>query len=171
MLMFRSERLDLERPALREAMAGAGAVLRGAVDAPLGVDDPLPTDAAARVVTAWALVHGFAMLQIDGRLDAIVHNLQDGNDAMALLDVILNAGGVFGTTSITSGGFMTWGDPGPGKWVTIYAHAGHVFSEIAGLRNDTGRYDTGSNAAESGPRWRLGPRPKTGFVVRHPPGL
>ena len=93
MLMFRSERLDLERPGLREAMNDASSVLRAAVGAPQESDAPLPTDGAARVVTAWALVHGFAMLQIDGRLDPIVRSLPGGMDAMALLDVILNAGG------------------------------------------------------------------------------
>jgi len=93
MLMFRSERLDLERPGLREAMSGASSMLRAAVGAPQEPDGILPTDGAARIVTAWALVHGFAMLQIDGRLDAIVRSLPEGMDAMALLDVILNAGG------------------------------------------------------------------------------
>jgi AcrR family transcriptional regulator len=101
MLMFRSERLDLERPGLREAMAGAWSVLRTAVGAPrepeaepeAEPDAPLPTDGAARIVAAWALVHGFAMLKIDGRLDAVVRSLPEGVDAMALLDVILNAGG------------------------------------------------------------------------------
>jgi AcrR family transcriptional regulator len=97
LLMFRSERLDLERPGLREAMSGALSVLRVAVGAPhvpdAGPDAALPTDGAARVVTAWALVHGFAMLKIDGRLDAIVHGLPEAMDAMALLDVILHAGG------------------------------------------------------------------------------
>jgi AcrR family transcriptional regulator len=93
MLMFRSERLDLKRPGLHGAMNDASSMLRGAVGAPQGLDAPLPTDGAARVVTAWALVHGFAMLQIDGRLDAIVHGLPEGMDAMALLDIILNAGG------------------------------------------------------------------------------
>jgi AcrR family transcriptional regulator len=101
MLMFRSERLDLERPGLREAMSGALSVLRGAVGAPQGADTeqgqaPAPTalaDGAARVVAAWALVHGFAMLKIDGRLDGIVHGLPEGMNAMVLLDVILDAGG------------------------------------------------------------------------------
>src|SRR5471030_71225 len=93
MLMFRSERLDLERPGLREAMSGASSMLRAAVGAPQEPDGILPTDGAARIVTAWALVHGFAMLQIDGRLDALVRSLPEGMDAMALLDVILNAGG------------------------------------------------------------------------------
>ena len=45
---------------------------------------------------------------------------------------------------------------------------GHVFLYVAGLRMDTGRYDTGPNAGESGPRWRLGPRPLAGFAVTTP---
>ena len=93
MLMFRSERLDLDRPGLREAMASASSVLRAAVGALQEPDAALPTDSAARIVTAWALVHGFAMLQIDGRLDGLVRSLPEGMDAMGLLDVILNAGG------------------------------------------------------------------------------
>jgi hypothetical protein len=74
-------------------MSDALSVLRAAVGAPQEPDAPLCTDGAARVVTAWALVHGFAMLQIDGRLDAIVQGLAEGMDAMSLLDVILKSGG------------------------------------------------------------------------------
>jgi hypothetical protein len=66
---------------------------------------------------------------------------------------------------------MYYGRPGPGRWVTIYANSGHVFLYMAGLRFDTARYDTGPNAGESGPRWRLGPRPLTGYAIRHPAGL
>jgi AcrR family transcriptional regulator len=93
LLMFRSERLDLERPNLRDAMASASTVLREAVGAQLDADDMLSTDGAARLVTAWSLVHGFAMLKIDGRLDSVVASLAGGLDAMDLLDVILKAGG------------------------------------------------------------------------------
>ena len=93
MLMFRSERLDLERPGLREAMSRASSVLRAAVGVPQEPDAMLPTYGAAQVVAAWALVHGFAMLKIDGRLNTIGHSLPEGIDAMALLDVILDAGG------------------------------------------------------------------------------
>ena len=32
---------------------------------------------------------------------------------------------------------MSWGEPGKGKWVTIYANDGHVFLEVAGIRFDT----------------------------------
>ncbi len=77
----------------------------------------------------------------------------------------------FGTAPWTSGQFMRYARPGPGRWITVYANAGHMFLVVAGLRFDTARYDRGPNAGESGPRWRLGPRPTTNFVVRHPPGL
>ncbi len=77
----------------------------------------------------------------------------------------------YGTAPGVSGSFMAWGRPGPGRWITIHANAGHMFLVVAGLRFDTARYDRGPNAGESGPRWRLGPRPMGNFVVRHPPGL
>lgn len=58
-----------------------------------------------------------------------------------------------------------FGKPGPGKWVTIYANAGHAFMVVAGLRFDTvGR-------ATHGSRWQAAPRSVSGFTVRHPPGL
>ncbi|SAL52710.1 TetR family transcriptional regulator [Caballeronia cordobensis] len=93
LLMFRSERLDIDRPNLREAMSAASSVVRVAVGAQPGPHDTLSADGAARLVTAWSLVHGFAMLKIDGRLDPIVASLSGGLDAMALLDVILKSGG------------------------------------------------------------------------------
>ncbi len=66
---------------------------------------------------------------------------------------------------MASGPMMTWGKPGPGKWVSIYANEGHAFMVVAGLRFDTsGRQRTGS-------RWQPAPRSTAGFTVRHPPGL
>lgn len=84
---------------------------------------------------------------------------------------VLWAAGAFGKAPAGSGTFMRYGKPGPGRWITVYANAGHMFLIVAGLRFDTARYDRGPNAGESGPRWRLGARPTTNFVVRHPPGL
>ena len=65
-----------------------------------------------------------------------------------------------------SSGLMRWGKPGPGKWITVYANAGHVYMEVAGVRFDT------SGAKATGSRWQndlRGRRP--GFVARHPAGL
>jgi hypothetical protein len=74
--------------------------------------------------------------------------------------------------------YVGWGDPGPGRWVTIYsttAPTDHVFIVIAGLRLDTSYKgtDTGPNRGEGGPRWRILDRIPTWahWSVRHPPGL
>jgi hypothetical protein len=66
----------------------------------------------------------------------------------------------------TSGTLMGFGKPGPGKWVTIFANAGHTFMVVAGLRFDTsGRQNTGT-------RWQpANARSYAGFTVRHPVGL
>jgi hypothetical protein len=74
--------------------------------------------------------------------------------------------------------YVNWGDPGPGRWVTIYATTAptdHVFVVIAGLRLDTSHHgtDTGPNRDEDGPRWRILDHIPTWahWSVRHPPGL
>ena len=35
---------------------------------------------------------------------------------------------------LASGPLMSWGQAGKGKWVTIYANAGHVYLVVAGVR-------------------------------------
>jgi hypothetical protein len=58
-----------------------------------------------------------------------------------------------------------FGRPGPGRWVTIYANAGHAWMIVAGLRFDT------SGRAQGGSRWTAQSRGTGGFTLRHPPGL
>jgi hypothetical protein len=74
--------------------------------------------------------------------------------------------------------YVSWGAPGPGRWVTIYATDAptpHVFIVIAGLRLDTSHNgtDVGPNRDENGPRWRILDQIPTwaSWSVRHPPGL
>nr|WP_246345609.1 peptidoglycan-binding protein [Conexibacter arvalis] len=64
--------------------------------------------------------------------------------------------------SMPSGGFMNWEQPGKGDWITIYAHGGHMYMVVAGLRFDT------SGAKPS--RWQTAMRSSSGFTVRHPAG-
>ena len=59
---------------------------------------------------------------------------------------------------------MTYGAPGPGKWITIHAGPGHMYMVVAGLRFDT-------SGANGGTRWQAEPRGMTGLQVRHIPGL
>jgi hypothetical protein len=88
--MFRSERLDLSRPALRAAIDASARVLSGAVGARRGekVEATLTLAQAASFVAAWSLVHGFAMLLLDGRLKPVLARLPAGVDAGALLSAI-----------------------------------------------------------------------------------
>lgn len=67
--------------------------------------------------------------------------------------------------SMASGGFMKWGAPGPGQWITVYANPGHMYMVVAGLRFDT------SGRARAGTRWQKDPRPTQRYVISHPPGL
>jgi hypothetical protein len=90
-----------------------------------------------------------------------------GYDCSGSLSFIFASAGLLNAT-LTSGEFMHYGDPGPGKWITIFAMSGHTFAYIAGLRFDT------VALAETGSRWSNRPadEPNLGsFVARHPPGL
>jgi cell wall-associated NlpC family hydrolase len=68
------------------------------------------------------------------------------------------------TSPMASGPFMSWGEPGPGQWITVYANAGHAYMVVAGWRFDTSNLGTGT-------RWTRAMRGNGGFVARHPPGL
>lgn len=67
---------------------------------------------------------------------------------------------------LTSGGLGDWGEPGPGRWITIYANEGHVFMTVAGVR-----YDTSGRSGVFGSRWNASSRGTGGFKVVHPKGL
>jgi peptidoglycan hydrolase CwlO-like protein len=87
-----------------------------------------------------------------------------GYDCSGSVSFVLNAGGLLSSPEV-SGWFESYGDAGPGQWVTIYANAGHVWMQIAGWRFDT------VALAEDGTRWSQGGGEYAGFVVRHPVGL
>ncbi|MFL5897142.1 MAG: hypothetical protein ACJ76D_01555 [Solirubrobacterales bacterium] len=88
-----------------------------------------------------------------------------GYDCSGAVSFALFGGGLI-PRPLASGELEHWGEPGPGKWITVYANAGHAFAEIAGLR-----WDTVGDEQGSGPRWHLAPASGAGFVARHPPGL
>ena len=90
-----------------------------------------------------------------------------GYDCSGSISYVFGAAGLL-SHSVTSGELENWGDPGPGKWITVFANAGHTFMYIAGLRFDT------VALAETGSRWsnRSADEPDLStFSVRHPPGL
>jgi hypothetical protein len=89
-------------------------------------------------------------------------------DCSGTISYVLGAAGLL-SSPISSTEFRSYGESGPGKWITIYAREGHTFAVIAGLRLDTTPYDryTGKWA----PRWQTVYRPPRGFEARHPVGL
>ena len=87
-----------------------------------------------------------------------------GYDCSGSVSYALHGGGLL-SSPLDSRGFMHWGEPGAGRWITVYATDGHAYMMVAGLRFDT------SGAGESGPRWRPEPAWERGFTARHPAGL
>jgi hypothetical protein len=87
-----------------------------------------------------------------------------GYDCSGTVSYVLHAAGLLKVARASSG-LMSYGERGTGEWITIYAHGGHAYMVIAGLRFDT------SGRGEEGPRWRLEPRSGRRFVKRHPAGL
>ncbi|HEV7615841.1 MAG TPA: hypothetical protein VGO36_06395 [Solirubrobacterales bacterium] len=85
-----------------------------------------------------------------------------GYDCSGAVSFALHGGG-FLESPLDSTGLETWGEPGPGKWITVYANAEHAWMVIAGIAFDT--------VGGPGPRWHdpWVDSPE-GFIARHPGG-
>ena len=87
-----------------------------------------------------------------------------GYDCSGSVSYALHYAGLL-RTPLDSSGFESYGAPGPGRHVTIYANAGHAYMVVDHRRLDT------SAISETGSRWTSTNRSSSGYVVRHPPGL
>jgi peptidoglycan hydrolase-like protein with peptidoglycan-binding domain len=87
-----------------------------------------------------------------------------GYDCSGSISFALHFAGLL-RTPLDSSGFMSYGAPGRGRHVTIYANAGHAFMLVDGRRFDT------SAISETGSRWTSTARSTRGYVARHPRGL
>jgi cell wall-associated NlpC family hydrolase len=87
-----------------------------------------------------------------------------GYDCSGSVSYALAAAGLL-SSPLDSTGFMSWGESGPGKWITVYANGGHAFMVVAGWRFDTSALSGG------GTRWTRSMRDTGGFVARHPSGF
>jgi hypothetical protein len=95
--------------------------------------------------------------------------LDSGYDCSGAVSYALY-GGRFLRTPLPSGTLMSWGSDGPGDWITVYAHGGHAYIVVAGLRFDTSMRDADAPGPSSGPRWSRTLRESDAFVARHPRG-
>jgi len=101
-------------------------------------------------------------------------------DCSGSTSYVLYRAGLLGNSALVSGQFESWGQSGPGQWITIYANAGHVFVVVAGIVLNTAWYSSVTPTfPASGPRWQPGSTVAEqisgdragGFSVRHPAGL
>jgi len=86
-------------------------------------------------------------------------------DCSGSISYLLHYAGALPSGPLDSGSFMSYGRPGKGRWITIYANPGHAFMVVNGRRYDTSARRT------SGSRWASDMRSTAGYTVRHPPGL
>jgi cell wall-associated NlpC family hydrolase len=89
-----------------------------------------------------------------------------GYDCSGAVSYALHGGRLL-TSPLTSGSFETFGEAGPGRWITIYANASHAYMVVAGVR-----FDTAGDVNETGPRWHptVAAAASGRYVVRHPIG-
>jgi peptidoglycan hydrolase-like protein with peptidoglycan-binding domain len=87
-----------------------------------------------------------------------------GYDCSGSVSYALHGAGLL-DTAMPSGDFTSWGDAGPGQWVTIYAKSSHMYMVVAGIRFDT------SGRTKANTRWQADMRSADGYVARHPAGL
>jgi hypothetical protein len=125
---------------------------------------PIPTDvpevvqrviAGANAITDFPYVFG-------GGHASFVDNAYDCSGSVSYA---LAAGGLLSTPE-TSGTLESWGAPGPGRYITVYANAGHTYMYVDGVL-----YDTAGRSGTYASRWQVAPTDNSGYVARHWPGL
>ncbi len=87
-----------------------------------------------------------------------------GYDCSGSVSYALHGGGLLSSPE-DSTALESYGEAGPGRYITIYANAEHAWMTIDGRRYDT------VALAEDGNRWASSMTSTAGFVVRHPAGL
>jgi cell wall-associated NlpC family hydrolase len=132
----------------------------GQIPIPAGIPEIVQrVIAGANAITDFPYVYG-------GGHASFVSNSYDCSGSVSYA---LAAGGLLSAPE-TSGQLESWGAPGPGKWITVYANAGHTYMYV----NVGGRWMRFDTVGRSGPyasRWQPEIRSNAGFVARHWPGL
>src|SRR5580692_194675 len=91
--------------------------------------------------------------------------IDNAYDCSGSVSYALAAGGLLSSPE-TSGQLESWGAPGPGKYITVYANAGHTYMYVDGML-----YDTAGRSGVYASRWQVEPTDNEGYIVRHWPGL
>jgi len=141
-----------------------------------------PADAPAQVKAAIGAANQIHTAYYQAQRPEPLNSIYPWYDCSASADYVLyhaalNMPGVTvdGDDAGDSTMLETYGQAGPGQWITVYANSTHAFLVIAGLAFDTADYGGPDIPAGSGPRWRADPTGNLAdglnYIVRHPPGL
>jgi cell wall-associated NlpC family hydrolase len=153
-----------ERAAQRQTLTtvpGGGSVGgNGTIAVPAGIPAVV-----ARVIAGANAIADFPYV-FGGGHASFVDNAYDCSGSVSYA---LAAGGLL-SSPLTSGALESWGAPGPGRWITVYANAGHTYMYV-NLGNGWIRYDTSGRSGVFASRWQPAIRSNEGFVARHWPGL
>jgi cell wall-associated NlpC family hydrolase len=128
----------------------------GTIPIPTNVPEPIQrVIAGANAITDFPYVFG-------GGHGSFVDNAYDCSGSVSYA---LAAAGLLSAPE-TSGELESWGAPGPGRYMTIEAAAGHVYMYVDGVM-----YNTAGRSGVYASRWQVHGTDNTGFVARHWPGL
>jgi hypothetical protein len=92
-----------------------------------------------------------------------------GYDCSGAVSYVLHAAGFLASPMPSGPLASSWGAPGKGRWITVYANASHAYMVVAGLRFDTSAVGEKLNQG-SGPRWRKTKRKPLGYTAKFYPG-
>jgi peptidoglycan hydrolase-like protein with peptidoglycan-binding domain len=90
--------------------------------------------------------------------------VSNGYDCSGSVSYALHGAGLLSSPEDSSA-LESYGDPGPGRDITIYANSEHAFMVVDGKRFDT------VALSETGTRWSDSMTSTAGYVARHPAGL
>ena len=83
---------------------------------------------------------------------------------------MLHAAGMLASPMPSGPLASSWGAPGKGRWITVFANGSHAYMVVAGLRFDTSAVGEKLNQG-SGPRWRKTKRKPAGYSMKYWPGF
>jgi 3D (Asp-Asp-Asp) domain-containing protein len=130
--------------------------------------------AVRRAIAAGNLIHTRPYPEPDAHFGTL-ERLWPAYDCSGAVSFVLYGAGLLGPAALDSSGLEGYGVPGTGRWITVYANAGHAWVVVAGIALDTADYGGPAIPAGSGPRWRPEPLANlsdgAAYVARHPPGL
>jgi 3D (Asp-Asp-Asp) domain-containing protein len=128
-----------------------------------------------RALTAGNLIHTRPYPEPTDVHYGTLATLWPAYDCSGATSFVLYGAGLMGPDALDSTGLESYGLPGPGRWITIYANSAHAWIVVAGIALDTAGYGGPAIPGGSGPRWRSDPlanlRDGSAYVARHPPGL